>query len=395
MIKSIDFKEKTQVIAKQNPSVSDSCWMVAIDLGFGAVKGFSENKIFSFPNFARKVENFTNLIGTPADNDIYYRDAKGTVWAIGETAQALITTGESSESSEVLYGRNRYPSAQFKALADAALGIGMKENEFGNANGKTIILQTGLPPRYIKEDSSSLRESLEGKHSFDLKIGQDKWKHYEFDLSGGNIKIMPQPLGSLYSAIIDKKGNWSADASHILDLKVQVWDGGFKTFDKYSIRNHVPEGNGETIDDLGMKQVFQRTADKILKTYNKDIQVYAMQTLLDDGEFKSYDPKTRSSTKISFVDILEESNKEVCMEMIDRLDIMNNHFLDIDCIIVTGGTGAAWWDIISNELSGMEGLKIISANKNDEDLPSIFSNVRGYYMFLFKNMEKTLKGKSV
>ena len=174
-----------------------------------------------------------------------------------------------------------------------------------------------------------------------------------------------------------------------------------KTFDKYSIRNHVPEGNGETIDDLGMKQVFQRTADKILKTYNKDIQVYAMQTLLDDGEFKSYDPKTRSSTKISFVDILEESNKEVCMEMIDRLDIMNNHFLDIDCIIVTGGTGAAWWDIISNELSGMEGLKIISANKTnqkssvDEDLPSICSSVRGYYMFLFKNMEKTLKGKSV
>lgn len=54
MIKSIDFKEKTQVIAKQNPSVSDSCWMVAIDLGFGAVKGFSENKYFLFPTLPER-----------------------------------------------------------------------------------------------------------------------------------------------------------------------------------------------------------------------------------------------------------------------------------------------------------------------------------------------------
>ena len=101
MIRSVDFKEKTQIIVKQNPSVSESCWMIAIDLGFGAVKGFSENKVFSFPNFARKVENFTNLIGTPADNDIYYRDAKGTVWAIGETAQALITTRSEEHTSEL------------------------------------------------------------------------------------------------------------------------------------------------------------------------------------------------------------------------------------------------------------------------------------------------------
>ena len=394
MINAIDFKEKTIIIEKKNPSVSDKCWMMAVDLGYGGVKGFSENKAFSFPNYARKVENFTNLIGTPADTDIYLRDQKGNVWAIGETAQALISAGESSESAEVTYGRNRYPTPQFKVLADASLGIGMAANQYGNPNGKTIILQTGLPPRYIKEDSGELRDALEGHHAFDLKIGQEGWKHYDFDLTGGNIKIMPQPMGSLYSTIIDNNGEWSVDASEILDLKLQVWDGGFKTFDKYSIKNHVPDGNGETFDDFGMKQVFQRTSDKILKKYKKDIQVYAMQTMLNEGKFKLYDPKTRSASKISFIDILEESNREVCNEMIDSFDTMTNHFLDLDCIIITGGTGAAWYDIIVQELSGIEGLRILLANKNDPDLDVIFSNVRGYYMFLYKNMLKNLRGRA-
>lgn len=391
MINTIDFKEKTQIIERKNPSVNDKNWLMAIDLGFGGIKGFSENKVYSIPNFVRKIENFTSLIGTPADNDIYYRDTKGDVWAVGETAQALITSGEATESAAVIYGRNRYYTPDFMIKAEVSLGMGLFVNQYGDPNGKTVIVQTGLPPRYIKEDSVYLREVLEGHHSFDLKVGQSSWKHFEFDLSGGNIKIMPQPMGSLYSAILDNNGNWTPDSADILSLNVHVWDGGFKTFDVFSIVKHVPQGNGETFEDFGMKQVFQKTADKIMQEYHKEIQVYAMQTMLNEGEFKTFNPKTRTSTKISFANMLEEASKEVCMEMINSMDSVYNHFLDLDCIIVTGGTGAAWYDMISTELAGMDGLKIFSANKNDTSLSSIFSNARGYYLFLYKNMQKNMR----
>ena len=60
-----------------------------------------------------------------------------------------------------------------------------------------------------------------------------------------------------------------------------------------------------------------------------------------------------------------------------------------DYLVVTGGTGAAWFDMIKNHYSGIETLKVINGADNDTLLP-IFTNVRGYYM----NQLNTLKKRS-
>jgi len=49
-------------------------------------------------------------------------------------------------------------------------------------------------------------------------------------------------------------------------------------------------------------------------------------------------------------------------------------------LLVTGGTGAAWSEYITEHFTGMQNLKIIFGNRNDTTLPQIFSNVRGYYL---------------
>ena len=53
---------------------------------------------------------------------------------------------------------------------------------------------------------------------------------------------------------------------------------------------------------------------------------------------------------------------------------------DFDYLLVTGGTGAAWFDMLQERYKGMSTLHIISGNQNEKMAP-IYNNVRGYYIY--------------
>ena len=61
--------------------------------------------------------------------------------------------------------------------------------------------------------------------------------------------------------------------------------------------------------------------------------------------------------------------------------------LDMDYLVVTGGTGEAWWHMIKDEFKGLKSLTVLSGNENS-DLPFTFSNVRGYYFYLYRTVKK-------
>jgi hypothetical protein len=58
-------------------------------------------------------------------------------------------------------------------------------------------------------------------------------------------------------------------------------------------------------------------------------------------------------------------------------------------MIVTGGTGDAWMPIIRENMKDMETVTIIGGNENEPDLPMVYSNVRGYFLY---RASKTRKG---
>ena len=61
---------------------------------------------------------------------------------------------------------------------------------------------------------------------------------------------------------------------------------------------------------------------------------------------------------------------------------VTSSFRDYKYLIITGGTGAAWYDKIKDYLKGMHTLQIIPGNVND-NTSMIYSNVRGYYLFRY------------
>ena len=75
------------------------------------------------------------------------------------------------------------------------------------------------------------------------------------------------------------------------------------------------------------------------------------------------------------------------MEAINTINGCYNYLQDEDYLVVTGGTGAAWFNIIKDYYKNMTTLKVIDGSAND-NIPAIFSNVRGYYMQQYNLLKK-------
>lgn len=386
-----DFRTRTLFLKRKNESI-EKIWGVAIDIGYSAVKGFSPNSVYCFPSYATKLTTAQLNLGRSSNEEIQYKDEKGDIWIVGAEAQEMLKTNDSKDSMAALYGRNRYFSPMFTVISRVGMAMGMMKNEHGDPNGKTLVIQTGLPPAYLKSDTPLLKEALGGKHEFDIKIGNSNWQHFAFDIPESNIRVMAQPMGTLLSISTDINGRFINEANDYFKSNMIIFDPGFGTLDVFSIKNKNIDSY-ETFEDLGMKRVLSETSNEIFKKYGVEITVPAMQKCLETGKVKKFIRKERRTEFIDFTDILEDCCQKVCIEALERLDTIYDNMLEQDYFVITGGTGVAWKNIIANYYSGMDGLNLIYGTQNDT-LEGIFSNVRGYYMYLLGKL-KALERKSL
>lgn len=386
MVNTNDFKTKTYMKQKANIG-TDKAWVVAMDIGYSSVKAMSKSGLFSFPAFATRVTDDRVMIGEALNEDIQYRDENNNVWDVGERAVSRVSQTDNSNSEEMLYSRNRYSNPMFLVLARVGIALGLQSyDKSDEALGSNLVLQTGLPPAYLKSDSRVLKKILSGKHEFYLKIGNSGWRKYSFELNENNIKIMGQPMGSLFSVIYGDDGKEIKDGAKYMKNDLLIFDGGFGTLDTFEIRNRTI-GAMQTFDFLGMKAVLHRASEIIFRQYEEEIAVSAMQNVLRNGFITQYDYVDNVSKKIDIQNIIESANREICNEAITQIRQIYNNLIDYRYLLVTGGTGEAWFDMIKEFFSKIEGLEVVAANQNT-NIPQIFSNVRGYYLYCVNKLNK-------
>lgn len=397
MINTQAFKTKTILQPRNNPK-TDNYWGVAIDIGYSSVKLFSPNVIASFPSYAKQVEfgKADNPIGGLEKTSIAYRDENGNEYFVGASAQSLIKTGDSDSSTAMLYVRNRCNSPEFKAITRVGLALGMMKNQYGSPADKILHVQTGLPPEYLKDevDVEDLKSCISGHHEFSIKLGLNNWMKFSFDVAWENIGVMPQPMGTLVSISTDDNGGKLPEAKKYFSSNVLIIDPGFGTLDTFEIKNHYVD-TSKTWNNLGMLRVMQEMSKMIKDEYGQIIPVPAMQKVLGDGYFKSkMDKATRSQKNIPAADILDKANRMICEEALTALNGFYNYMQDEDYLVITGGTGAAWEQMIRKYYEKAETLKIIPGVFSD-NVPIIFSNVRGYYMTQLNALKKLSVARTV
>lgn len=370
------FCTRSEMVPCKNLPV-EGLHLVALDIGYSAVKGFSSTSRFCFPSFVKKITG--TMVGAPKPMDIYYQGEDGDIYAVGSMAQMGLTSRDTNDATNTLFGRNRYDTPAFLILARVGLALGL-----GKADCKEerpLFLQTGLPPAYRKADTPLLKDALGGEHEFSVKIGTGDWRHFSFTLNPSNISVIDQPIGSVYSATKRSDGTTILcdDGQTYIDKQLLVLDGGFGTLDVFSITNrHIDNSN--TFNDLGMKAIFEGVSNDVFNLYGKEVHPHTMQRCLADGHISILDRKTRTTTTQDLTEILERNNRKVFETAMAKIEAAYDNLEDFDYLLVTGGTGAAWFDMLQERYKGMSTLHIISGNQNEKMAP-IYNNVRGYYIY--------------
>lgn len=382
------FRTKTSFIPRDN-KVVDGTWEIALDIGYSAVKLISPNIVAAFPSYAKRVEPEYQYVGEAPESSLVYRDLKtDETWVVGEIAQNLLSHNDTSDSEAALYGRDRYFNQMFHVITEVGLGLGLQNNMYGEPRASKIVVQTGLPERYMS-DQDMLRDSLSGTHEFALKIGGQDWVTYSFELDKNDIYVMSQPKGTLFSVLTNNDGSFVPDAGKLLKSSVLIFDPGFGTFDIFAVESGTVNGPGETFSDLGMKRILQETSKMIRDKYGVNLTVPAMQKNLETGYVRKFDKRTLTSKDYNFGDLLQTACEKVCREAIERLNASYD-LSNFEYVIITGGTGAAWFSQIEAAFKNLTFLKILRGNQNDT-LDFIYSNVRGYYNY---RLNKLLSGNS-
>ena len=364
-----------------------------MDIGYSGDKGFCPNSYFCIPSYAQKLTG-PRIVTDPEPEEILFKDnITGELWLVGAIAQNNISMEDTKNSEGSLYGRNRYFDPMFKVIASVGMGLGLTPNEIGSPEGKEIYLQTGLPPAYLKSDEKILRKALSGTYDFSMKFGKADWREYKFELPPERIEIMSQPKGTLYSICVDADGKLIPEAKLFMKKNTLIFDPGFGTLDIFPIIGGTLQET-QTFENLGMREILKRTADRIYEKYDVEVRIPQMQKLLEEEKIRYTDIVEMKTDFYTFDELLEMSSREVCMEALERTKQLYNYFKEIDFFVNTGGTGAAWHNYICEHLKGMTtpatpggqaALTIVKGNKNDEIDP-IFANARGYYFTLVQKL---------
>ena len=82
-------------------------------------------------------------------------------------------------------------------------------------------------------------------------------------------------------------------------------------------------------------------------------------------------------------ELLKTSSDEIFIQAMEKAKNMTNSFRDFNFLIISGGTGEAWFPQIKEYLSGLKTLTVLPGNLQDATIPLLYSNARGYYFYRY------------
>lgn len=365
---------------------TDKVVPMGLDIGYSTVKVYSVFGTHIFPSFPIKVHNDLSLVNK--ETYIKYKDENDKLWYIGEMARKVIETGEIPTQTKTLYGKQRIYSDEYLVLLRLGVFFGLlkKYNENGLEMAKNVKLKimSGLPENYIKGDTKTLKERFHGHHSFKVQLGDHDWINVSFDIdmNDDDIQVISQPFGTLWSLAANRYGK--VTNVDFLKKQVLIFDGGFHTVDTFYNMSGIGQGTSSTWDDCAMHEVYRRTVRDIAKATNDqaDIPIYMMDKYIDSD--KPGEVFYGRKQKYQFRQDLLKNLEDVAKEAIRQLNTVYNHLLDIDILVITGGTGKAFYPWFAREFESLEGLEVVLAEKTNgknsiDNFDSVFANVVGYF----------------
>ena len=327
--------------------------IIGIDVGFGFTKAYNGKNSVIFKSVIGDATDiqFSTSLGESSSTSNLHVTLDDKSYFLGSYAELQ------SSITEYTLDQEKLVEDFVKILAVTAAGL------CAEGNGPLQVV-TGLPVGYLRRDSKKLREMITGTHQITFHYPKDEDVTRTITIE--KIKVIPQPIGSIFNLIFDDAGN--IRNKELATQKLGVVDVGFKTTD-FSIFDRLQYiERGSSTMETGISKCFSVIANKLRQESNINVELYRIYKFIQSGtikirgkEYNISNLKKRVYTHAS-AGIGADVNR-----------LWENDW-DIDSIIISGGGGLELSEFLAPTIEG----NVIPIPKNTD---ARFNNVQGYCKF--------------
>ncbi len=340
---------------------------LAVDPGYSSIKVVVEGMIITIPSDV--IENTGNekkFISEKKEGFAAITDF-GKNYLVGNYARKLLLEEnrqiQQDVNQSVLEDYDRFASQYFEISMKAAIGIALVRycelTQKKNLNPVIhveelpecdIYLSIAVP--YAVYDAGNrgplgfIKSRLYAAHDYDLELADRSYRLKYSIRDDCKYKFQSQVVAALLGTLVDEFD----DELDIIkqgdsDKPILVIDGGYRTVGIFKLSQIDSVEEAESNRTFAMALVDEKVAEIMHERGRNDIKSYNIQeyydsheeiTVLDDGETHT----------ITINKQREEVAAEYCGIMIDYLREKYNNLLPIKQILITGGTGAAYYETL-------------------------------------------------
>ena len=317
---------------------------ISLDPGFDSMKVVANGEVFKFPfNVVETDERkMTNV--RLRDNFMLYQAADGTTYRVGQYAREM--SFEDKTENREYYTEQRFISPEFQVGVDTAIALAIeKTGLYDYMDNLNISLMVALPHACVSKYASTIVGTAAGQHSFSLQCGSNLPKKYRYNIAEKHIYNVSQTIAAILGETSNDNGEINEERFYLLSNgPTLVLDGGYYTMGMVVVSRggSVEESRTESNTKFAMANVNARMADS-LHDKRPDITHASIEYLLgqDNGNIKYMEDG--KVVKISLIQLRKQMINEVCDDLIAYLDQKYGMLLDLQYVLVTGGTGACYY----------------------------------------------------
>lgn len=385
---------------------------MVIDSGFSGGKIVVNKKIIYIP-FIYKNDTGTERIGTslPSNPDYVRCYTNGEEYIIGKYAQVNAAGDKYNSTNKATLGRfftmDRFEMKEFEIVLKAVIGYGLIQYEELTKNDKEPFrvseladykLIVGIAMPHSENETrweGGVREVLCKEHKFDLYVGGIGTVTIQFHLNYNEVFHNSQAYCVYFCQFVDDEGYETEDAE---DYKPILFvDCGFHTVGNYVLDNDDSVKQAESDTTYAMKNVNESVAEK-LRDKDPSITAIRVESIISTqkGKLKYKDEKDGKVKEENITELWEAEVQKKADELVGYLAKQHNDFIDINSIVIAGGTGnhyypyfKAWEEKKFESLKG----KIILADRgfDGEKIDPVYAVAVGLYKNMVNEFEREEK----
>lgn len=369
--------------------------LMAIDPGFDSVKVIANGQHFKFPFSAIETDERRMADYGNHKNFVLYKDMSGTTWRVGQFAREMIFDNKDNGDDALtnFYTEERFSSDEFMVGLRSAIAMAInKTGLYDEQSDLDIRVIVALPHAIRTKYASTIIGQVAGKHAYFMTFDDREERPYHYAITESNVYTVSQTIAAILGETSDDNGFINEEKFQYLNNgPTLVIDGGYYTV------GLVPVSRGGIVDDEkaesdtqhSMKNVNMAVSQEI-QEQRPDIKHYSVEYLTsEDNGLIRYMQDGKVQT-INLNALRKEKMQEICADLITYLNNKFSNLLDFRYILVTGGTGACYFDQLfeyyrNTGLMDKEHMLLTHPVIAGKELPIEFSIVAGAY--------KGLRGK--